>query len=106
MSELEKGDNLRAYILLDVIEKGNSPLVTTLLTKSEVKSVHFDSRRGLIEAVIQAANREKLSKMADDVLTTAKRMSAGFRGILISGNGSGRSSQFLNHEPRLPYGQQ
>lgn len=91
MSELKQENNLHAHILFDVVEKQNSPLVTTLLMKSGATSVHVDTRRGVIEAIIQATDREKLGEIANNVLTTAERMSAGFRGILINGTGGSRT---------------
>ena len=102
MVDSENRTNVRAHVLFEVKDEEIAPLATVLLAKSWVESVHVDDRRRIIEAVIQATDREGLSAVTGEALTTAGRMSAGFRGILISDNGRAPSgSWWLGGESRL-----
>ncbi len=102
MAESESLVNLRAHVLFEVMDEEGSPLAAVLLAKPWVESVRVDDRRRIIEAVIQATDREGLSAVTGEALTTAGRMSAGFRGILISDNGRAPSgSWWLGGESRL-----
>ena len=100
----ENKDNLHAHILLEVTEQGGSPLAAALLKKSWVTDIHIDDRRRVVEVVVQAADRDKLGEVTDDALTTATKMSADFRGILISNDGRARpGTWWLNEESRPLY---